>query len=134
MALGCILGMMVGAAFASRSQWQYFYYFVAALAACAWLAVFTSVPANCRAPERDQIRAAIRTIDIWGILSGTGFLVPGIVMLSKYSQFEKEVLVALGILTAGSLIVFIYLGLKQDRGVVRPIVPFRLFRNPTIAT
>ncbi|CZT25782.1 uncharacterized protein RCC_11451 [Ramularia collo-cygni] len=133
-ALGSILGMMVGAVFASSSRWHFFYYFVAALAACSWLAIFLYVPANRKSPERDQIRAVVGTIDFWGILSGTAFIVPGLLMLSKNSNLERAVLIVLGTTSAISLALFLYLGFKGDRGTVRPIVPFELFRNRTIAT
>lgn len=128
------MGMLVGAALASHTNWQYFYYLVAALAACAWLAVFLCVPANCRSPRKDQIRAVLRTIDLWGIASGSGFIVPGLLLLSKYSELNKTVLIVLSVTTAVLLAAFLSLGFKTDRGTVRPIVPFKLFRNRTIAT
>lgn len=125
---------MVGAAFAKENQWHYFYYFTAGLAGLAWLGVFACVPANTAPPKKEQIRKALRTIDYWGILSGIGFIVPGLLLMSKYHILEKPLLIALGSITGVSAAIFLVLGFLKDRGTVRPIVPFRLFRNRTIAT
>lgn len=120
--------------FASEPVWQYFYYFVAGLSVLAWLGVFFCVPANCSAPKREQIRQVVKTIDFFGILSGIGIIVPGLLLLSKFSELQKTVIITLVVITAVSAIIFLVLGFWPDRGCVRPIVPFKLFRNRTIAT
>ncbi|KXT15049.1 hypothetical protein AC579_4878 [Pseudocercospora musae] len=133
-AMGSIMGMMVGAVFASEPRWHYFYYFVVGLSVLAWLAVFFCVPANCRPPPGEQIRSVLKAIDYYGILSGAATVVAGLLLLSKYSDLERAVVIALAVITAVSTTIFLVLGFLPNRGAIRPIVPFKLFRNRTIAT
>ncbi|KXS94050.1 hypothetical protein AC578_3385 [Pseudocercospora eumusae] len=133
-AIGSIVGMMVGAVFASELRWHYFYYFIVGLSVLAWLGIFFCVPVTCRPPQGEQIRHALKAIDYYGILSGSGIVVAGLLLLSKYSVLERAVVIALAVITAVSTTIFLVLGFLPNRGAVRPIVPFKLFRNRTIAT
>ncbi|KAK4505473.1 hypothetical protein PRZ48_003436 [Zasmidium cellare] len=133
-ALGSITGMLVGAALAMNGIWEVFYYIEVGLSVVASSAVFLFVPANCTPPKRQQIWEAVRTIDFLGIISGIGVVVPGLLLLCKYYLLQQAVLIAMGVIAGISLIVFLFLGFKTNRGSVRPLVPFRLFRNRTIAT
>lgn len=125
---------MVGAVFASKPRWHYFYYLVLGLSVLAWIGVFFCVPANCHAPQGDQIRQVLKTIDYYGILSGIGIVVAGLLLLSRYSDLDRAVVITLAVITVVSATIFLVLGFLPDRGAVRPIVPFKLFRNRTIAT
>lgn len=125
--------MLVGAAFARSGNWQAFYYFEVALSIVAVVAVFLFVPANCTLPRKEQIWGTLETIDFLGIVSGVGFIVSGLLLLNRYYILERIVLIMLGGITGISFIAFLILGFKTDRGSVRPLVPFRLFRNRTIA-
>lgn len=126
--------MLVGAALAMNGIWEVFYYIEVALAVIASIAIFLFVPANCTPPRKQQIWDAVKTIDFLGIISGIGVVVPGLLLLCKYYLLQQAVLIAMGIIAGISLIIFLFLGFKTNRGSVRPIVPFRLFRNRTIAT
>ncbi|USW58074.1 Putative major facilitator superfamily, MFS transporter superfamily [Septoria linicola] len=133
-ALGSIVGMMAGAAWATERQWQYLYYLEVGLSMCSVIAIYFFVPPNCKPPGREQIWDVVRTIDLLGIISGIGFIVPGLLLLSKYSLLDRIILILLAAITGVSALCFLALGFLPDRGRVRPIVPFRLFRNRTVAT
>lgn len=126
--------MLVGASLAMNGIWEIFYYIEVALSICASIAIFLWVPANCTPPKKQQVWAAVKTIDFVGIISGIGIVVPGLLLLCKYYLLDKIVLIILGVIAGVSCVVFLIFGFKDNRGRVRPIVPFRLFRNRTIAT
>ena len=133
-ALGSIVGMMTGAVWATETQWQNLYWLEVGLSICSAIAVFFTLPPNCTPPNRERIWDALRSIDYFGILSGIGLVVPGLLLLSKYSFMSTTILIVLASITGVSTIIFLVLGFLPHRGRVRPIVPFRLFRNRTIAT
>lgn len=126
--------MLLGAALAMNGIWQVFYYIELALSILASIAVFIFVPANCTPPKKDDIWRAVQTIDFLGMISGIGSVVPGLLLLNRYYMLEQVLLVVLGVIAGTCFIAFVFFGFKTDRGFVRPLVSFRLFRNRTIAT
>lgn len=125
---------MAGAAWATETQWQCLYWLEVGLSICSVIAVFFTLPPNCTPPDRERIWDALRTIDYFGILSGIGLVVPGLLLLSKYSSLSTTTLIVLASITGVSAIIFLVLGFIPHRERVQPVVPFKLFRNRTIAT
>lgn len=130
-ALGSITGMLTGAVLVHR--WQDFYFIESGLALGSIAMTYFNVPANCQSPTRDTVWAALKSVDVLGILSGAGFVLPGLTLICQFEDLKDNspAFVALIVLTGCSFLAFMGLGL-MDRGI-RPIVPFHLFRNRTIA-
>jgi MFS family permease len=129
-AIGSITGMVLGAALVKI--WQYLYFIETALVACSMVLTYLWVPANCKAPSRDKIWEALRTVDYSGILSGVCFILPALILICQGSDFDVRSGLFIFLVTCSgvSLVVFLVLGfMKRD---VRPIIPFILFRNRTI--
>lgn len=75
----------------------------------------------------------MKTFDTWGILSGAGFVIPTLIMMCQGSSLgsNSPITIVLIILIILCCSMFMYLGCKTRD--VRPVIPFVLFRNPTIA-
>lgn len=70
-------------------------------------------------------------MDFIGILSGSAFIICGLLLLCKLNMFSNTKIAALGSICGVALAMFVASGFKNILGV-RPIVPFYLFRNRTI--
>lgn len=134
-AAGSIVGMMCGAVFATDAgRWEWLYWLQAGLGAFVLVLVCLFVPANVEAPTKRKIWTAVKTIDCWGIMTGIGFIVPALVLLCKGGLWgiKSPATIALIVFTILFFLAFVMLGFKERPGV-RPMIPFHLFRNPTIA-
>ncbi|KAF2158439.1 hypothetical protein M409DRAFT_71642 [Zasmidium cellare ATCC 36951] len=133
-ALGSILGVMAGAAFSlSGNAWNVMYYMETGMAAVAFALIYLFVPPNIVAPRWEQVNETLKSFDGFGMLSGAGFIVPLLILVCQASSLKKQeaVLIALSVLCAVSLTVFMTLGFRDRK--VRPVIPFALFCNRTIA-
>lgn len=136
-ATGSTLGSVLGAFFASRGHFQWMYLAQAGCAAISLLATILFVPANKQGPSRSEWTSVLKHIDYLGISTGLICTTFGLLLLCKFSSFERSKTVSFGTLALLSLAAFILLGIKRVRcylGLqhIRPIVPFKLFSNRTI--
>ncbi|EME42191.1 hypothetical protein DOTSEDRAFT_54617 [Dothistroma septosporum NZE10] len=145
-ALGSIIGSLAGALL---PHWRYLYFMECGLSTLGLVATYKFVPPNRSMPSEFEIRKEVRRIDYLGIFTGVGWLVPGLLLLSKWRKFSTGVLVALSITAASMKVLFFLLGLRKespDSALAprsrlrrpyyrrsRPIAPFRLFKNRTVA-
>ncbi|KAF1821482.1 MFS general substrate transporter [Dissoconium aciculare CBS 342.82] len=129
-ALGSILGMILGAVLVKT--WQYLYFIESGLVACSIVLTYLWVPANCKPPAKDEIWNVLKTVDYFGILSGICFILPALVLICQGSDFDMRsgLFIFLVACSGISLIVFLVLGFTKRN--VRPLIPFILFRNRTI--
>ncbi|KAK4508816.1 hypothetical protein PRZ48_002555 [Zasmidium cellare] len=133
-ALGSILGVMAGAAFSSLAgRWNALYYMETGLSAVSFILICLFVPPNVKPPRWQHIRSTLKTFDGLGILSGIGFVVPLLILTCQVSTLKNRlpVLIALAVITPVFFSIFLALGFSKRK--VRPVVPFMLFRNQTIA-
>lgn len=132
-ALGSIFGTVVGAVFLQAGKWQGFYFILAGLSSLAWIAVFFFVPSNMAKSDRKKVWHALLTIDWLGILFGSVSITCLLLLLCKHDRLGVLTQVVLSVIGGICLLVFIILGFKNLPGV-RPIIPFHIFKNLTIAT
>lgn len=78
------------------------------------------------------MKTTLKRFDTLGILTGTVFVIPLLILISQGSSFaiKSPVTIVLIIFTVLGSAAFLYFGWKDRK--VRPVVPFVLFRNPTI--
>ncbi|KAI5363515.1 putative major facilitator superfamily, MFS transporter superfamily [Septoria linicola] len=144
-ALGSVLGSLAGATLAMAGSWQCLYYIEAGLSAVAAVAVCFWLPPNKAGAPWSEVKVRLCTIDYFGILSGIGCIVPGLLLMCRYDQFSLSVLIILTAVTILCGSIFLYFGFTSPfdlrryttetmpHDTIRPIVPFRIFRNATIA-
>lgn len=103
------------------------------LSAIAFALICLFVPPNVVPPKWNKIHTSLKTFDGLGILSGVGFVVPMLILMCQASSLKKRlpVLIALTVMSILFMAVFMLLGFRNRK--VRPVVPFSLFRNRTIA-
>lgn len=129
-AVGSILGMIVGAVFAEQGNAHLLYYVEAGLSAVAVVLVACFVKPQ---PRKSQtLRGVAKDVDYAGILSGVGLIVPGLILLSNYAKLKTPIIEALAALTGVCGTAYIYIGFMNPFNS-RPIVPFELFRNRTLS-
>lgn len=145
-ALGSIIGSLAAALL---PHWRQLYFLEAALALVAIFAIYKFLPPNRDMPARSEIRKEVGRIDYLGILTGMGWLIPGLILLSKWRKFDTPVLVALSVVATLSAVLFGMLGSRTELADDQPkppgllrkltcrrsraIAPFRLFKNRTVA-
>ncbi|USW55845.1 Putative major facilitator superfamily, MFS transporter superfamily [Septoria linicola] len=144
-ALGSVLGSLAGATLAMAGSWQCLYYIEAGLSAVAAVAVCFWLPPNKAGAPWSEVKVRLCTIDYFGLLSGIGCIVPGLLLMCRYDQFSLSVLISLTAITILCGSIFLYFGFTSPfdlrryttetmpHDTIRPIVPFRIFRNATIA-
>ncbi|KAK4548870.1 hypothetical protein LTR36_008643 [Oleoguttula mirabilis] len=134
---GSIFGMLVGPVLAatknSKPGWPALYYIESGLASVAAILVFFFLPAKAE-PRNDRRNwEAMKAVDWSGIFFGTGAIVPAVAVLCEGAKFgwASGVSISLYCTSAVCLVTFGVLGCRERS--VRPIVPFSLFRNRTLA-
>lgn len=102
------------------------------LAVASYILICVFVPANVSPPKWSRVKTTLEHFDTVGILTGTAFVVPLLILISQGSSFgtTSPVTIVLIILTILGSAAFLYFGWKDRK--VRPVIPFALFRNPTI--
>lgn len=135
-AIGGSIGAVGGAALAFYSHWRVFYYGIQAPLTLAGLIMVANwVPSSAQLPSRQHIWAVIKTMDFIGIISLTGTVACGAVLLSQagrtWAWGEPRVILLL-VLFVLSLAAFLLAGFK-NLPLVRPIIPFDIFRNVTVS-
>lgn len=131
-AIGSITDMMAGGALATANLWPTLYYVEIGLSILTTFCIYHAVPANCQSPKKAQVWKAIKTIDFVSFVSGTPLAACGLLLLSQYASLSKSLVSGLGAITGVSGLIFFAWGLTAHRRQVRPIIPFRLFRNRTV--
>lgn len=133
--LGSIVGVLAGAGFtANVGRWEALYYMEFGLALGAFALICIYVPANINPPEWSAIRTTLSEFDTFGILTGTGFAIPMLILMCEGSGLgaRSPVTISLIILMILCGAAFMFLGFRTRS--VRPVIPFVLFRNRTIAS
>lgn len=132
-AFGSIFGLMVGTVFVERFAWNHFYWLEAGLAVGAGLMLYCSVGPHKESPSWKEVWGTMKTIDVFGIVSGAGAIVCALMLLCKFDTFGTTAVIALGVGLAICAAAFFVSGKFLNFPHARPIVPFRLFfRNRTV--
>ena len=141
-AIGSVIGIMCGAAFSLRDPrsptgWPMFYFVQAILALTVLIAINCLLPPPpAKHPDR---KFYWRELDWLGMLFGGGAVVPLLVAATEGDRFGWASAETVALLVMGTVcaVVFVILGCREPLEIggvrARPIMPFRLFRNATIA-
>lgn len=131
-ATGSIIGMMAGAVFAQQDKVHNLYWVEAGLSFLALILIARFVKPHKRRPSKAELRGVMRNMDYAGILAGVGFVVPGLILMANFTKLSNPIRGVLAALTGLSLMAYLFIGTKNPFDC-RPIVPFYLFRNPTLS-
>ncbi|RMX84874.1 hypothetical protein D0869_04247 [Hortaea werneckii] len=139
--LGSGIGFTTGALLArqgvaSRFGWQWQYLLESILAAAMMVMVYFWVPSKAPRPSWKEVAGAMKSFDWIGALTGMGASASSLILLTENKRFSitSPTSITLIVLAAVCTPAFLLNGFLEPlaaRGV-RPIVPFRLFRNRTI--
>lgn len=132
--IGGPIGMIGGAALASIGSWRVLFWgieapfsFLALVMAWFWC------PATIPPPTLWEIWESIKLIDYLGIASFSAAVVTGLIVLSQAGrqwQIEDTRVIILLVLCGISTTAFLWSGFKYRQ--IRPVIPFRMFRNRTV--
>lgn len=130
---GMLMGPVLAATKAGKPGWPALYYIECGLASVAAVLVFFFLPAKVEQHNNRRNRDALKAVDWAGIFFGTGTIVPAVAVLCEGAKFgwTSGVSISLYCTAAVCLATFAVLGCRE-RGV-RPIIPFGLFRDRTLA-
>lgn len=117
----------------SQPGWTGLYYLEGSLAVVAAVLVGICLPSKESSPKAPRIWHLLKTVDWLGILFGAAAVIPATTVIKEGDRFgwNSPTVIGLGCMSGFCALVFVILGC-MDRGL-RPIVPFRLFRNPRVA-
>jgi hypothetical protein len=142
-ALGSLLGQLLAASLVTHGEtlWVWLHHIVAVLSAGVAFMIWNAVPTNVPMPKWKAIRAEFADFDWLGMLFGAGFIASVIIALCEgpiwgWGSAES---IALFIFAGVCLLIFCVLGSETLYGMtrlperqVRPVLPFRFFKDPVL--
>jgi MFS family permease len=133
--IGGPIGMIGGAALASIGSWRVLYYGIEApFCFLSLVMAYFWCPANLPPPTLTEIWESIKTIDYLGILSISTAVVSGLIVLSQAGRqwpIDDPRIIALLVVCGISTTAFLWSGFLYRQ--IRPVIPFRMFRNRTVS-
>lgn len=132
--IGGPIGMVGGAALASVGRWRVLFWGIEApFSFLALVMAYFWCPATIPPPTLREIWESIKLLDYLGISSFSAAVVTGLIVLSQAGRqwaFRDTRIIVLLVIFGISIIAFLWSGFKYRQ--VRPVIPFRIFRNRTV--
>ncbi|KAK5696891.1 hypothetical protein LTR17_024210 [Elasticomyces elasticus] len=138
-AVGSMTGLLAAAAFVTNgsnpgTRWPMQYWLQMVLGTISIVLIWKCVPSP---PARStEQRISIWSIDWAGIISGTGAIVPALIIVTEGERFgwRSATTIALSICSSICSVSFICFGCFEPfkRFGTQPVIPFRLFKNVAI--
>ncbi|KAF2436633.1 putative MFS transporter [Tothia fuscella] len=128
--LGNLIGPLLAATFAQKSNWRGLFYLLSPTAACCGFVSWYFLPGT--APKA-EFRENVRLIDWWGVgTASVGLILILVPVSGGGSYFEWKSPMVISMLVIGGLfaIVFIYVEWKVSR---LPMMPLSMFKNKPVA-
>ncbi|KAK4947085.1 hypothetical protein LTR10_013856 [Elasticomyces elasticus] len=139
-AVGSLTGLLVAAALVAngsdpRTGWPMQYWLQMVLGANSFALIMLCVPSPPARPSGQRI--SVWSFDWAGIISGTGAIVPVLIIATEGARFGWRSATTIALLICFSIcsVLFVCLGCLEpfnERFGTQPVIPFRLFKNGAI--